>query len=77
MAPSIKSVTQRSDTDAMSRLNLIVESWTQGFNTGAIIILMLIVLCNYRKGVVLHKLILTEVSETGYRLPISSELTIG
>ena len=40
----------------------IVEAWAQGYNVGSLIILMLIVLCNYRKRVLLHKLILLEVS---------------
>lgn len=39
----------------------IVEAWGQGFNVGALVIIILIVLCNYRKNVLLHKLILLEV----------------
>lgn len=40
----------------------IVEGWAQGFNVGAVILLILLLLCNYRKGILLHKLILLEVS---------------
>ena len=41
---------------------VIVEAWGQGLNVGAIVILILIVLCNYRRHVLLHKLVLLEVS---------------
>lgn len=39
----------------------ILEAWAEGFYVGALIILILIVLCNIKKGVLLHKLILLEV----------------
>ena len=39
----------------------ILEAWAEGFNVGALIILILIVLCNIKRGVWLHKLILLEV----------------
>lgn len=39
----------------------IAEAWAQGFNFGSLVILILFVLCNYRRGVLLHKLILLEV----------------
>lgn len=45
-----------------SRSQVIIEAWAQGFNFGALIILVLFVLCNYRRGILLHKLILLEVS---------------
>lgn len=38
-----------------------LEAWAQGYNVGSFIILILIVLCNYRSGILLHKLILLEV----------------
>ncbi|EUC49124.1 hypothetical protein COCMIDRAFT_85357 [Bipolaris oryzae ATCC 44560] len=38
-----------------------LEAWAQGYNVGSFIILMLIVLCNYRSGILLHKLILLEL----------------
>jgi hypothetical protein len=39
----------------------VVEAWADGFNVGALIILILIVFCNIKSGVWLHKLILLEV----------------
>ena len=39
----------------------ILEAWGQGFNVGSLVILILLVLCNYRRHVLLHKLILLEV----------------
>ncbi|MCJ1465986.1 hypothetical protein MMC07_004605 [Pseudocyphellaria aurata] len=45
----------------MSSSDQIVEAWGQGFNIGALIILILLVFCNYRAGVLLHKLILLEL----------------
>jgi hypothetical protein len=47
-----------------SRSQIIIEAWAQGFNFGALVILVLFVLCNYRRGIVLHKLILLEVSSS-------------
>ncbi|PVH93580.1 hypothetical protein DM02DRAFT_481551, partial [Periconia macrospinosa] len=38
-----------------------LEAWAQGFNVGSLIILILIVFCNYRSGIILHKLILLEL----------------
>ena len=38
-----------------------LEAWAQGYNVGSLIILILIVFCNYRSGIWLHKLILLEV----------------
>jgi len=37
------------------------EAWAQGYNVGSLVILILIVFCNYRSGILLHKLILLEV----------------
>lgn len=39
-----------------------LEAWAQGYNVGSLIVLILIVFCNYRSGIWLHKLILLEVS---------------
>lgn len=39
----------------------ILEAWAQGYMVGSLVILMLLVVCNYRKRVTLHKLILLEV----------------
>lgn len=41
---------------------LILESWAQGFMVGSLIIMSCITLANMRKRVLLHKLILIEVS---------------
>jgi hypothetical protein len=41
-----------------------LEAWAQGYNVGSLIILILIVFCNYRSGIWLHKLILLEVCKT-------------
>lgn len=41
---------------------LILEAWAQGFMVGALIIMSCITLANMRRGVLLHKLILIEVS---------------
>ncbi|KAF2003587.1 hypothetical protein P154DRAFT_78708 [Amniculicola lignicola CBS 123094] len=38
-----------------------LEAWAQGYNVGSLIILILIVFCNYRAGILLHKLILLEL----------------
>jgi hypothetical protein len=41
-----------------------LEAWAQGYNVGSLVILILIVVCNYRSGIWLHKLILLEVRRT-------------
>ena len=41
----------------------ILEAWGEGNNVGSLVILILIVFCNYRSGIWLHKLILLEVCE--------------
>jgi hypothetical protein len=46
----------------MSMDDGFLEAWAQGYNVGSLIILILIVVCNYRSGIWLHKLILLEVS---------------
>ena len=43
------------------RQQIIVEAWGQGLNVGSLVFITLIVLCNYRKNILLHKLILLEV----------------
>jgi hypothetical protein len=50
--------------DDSTRKEIILEAWGQGFNVGALLIIIFIVLCNYRKGILLHKLIVIEVSHT-------------
>ena len=45
----------------------IVESWSQGFMVGALLIMAGITVSNMRRGVLLHKLILLEVCDLGVR----------
>lgn len=45
-----------------SPAKLTLEAWSQGFMIGALIIMIGITLANMRRGVLLHKLILIEVS---------------
>jgi len=42
---------------------LIIESWAQGFMVGSILIMLCTTVSNYRRGVLLHKLILLEVKK--------------
>ncbi|KAI8935459.1 hypothetical protein NX059_008029 [Plenodomus lindquistii] len=59
-----ESVTTRTSPPTRDSLNLeggFLEAWAQGYNVGSLIILILIVLCNYRSGIWLHKLILLEL----------------
>lgn len=56
--------------DAATPEGYILESWSEGFMVGALIIMACITVANMRKGVILHKLILFEVclslSSTSY-----------
>jgi hypothetical protein len=49
--------------DSLSIEGGFLEAWAQGYNVGSLVILILIVFCNYRSGIWLHKLILLEVSK--------------
>lgn len=40
---------------------LILESWSQGFMVGALMIMACITVANMKRGIILHKLILLEV----------------
>jgi hypothetical protein len=54
----------RTEPPTRASLNVeggFLEAWAQGYNVGSLIILILIVFCNYRSGILLHKLILLEV----------------
>ena len=42
----------------------VVESWSQGFMVGALLIMACITVANMRRGVLLHKLILAEVGKS-------------
>ena len=70
MAPTIASLAmpllKRDPAETPTKASLTVndvtlESWGQGFNVGSLVVLVLLVLCNYRRHVLLHKLILLEV----------------
>jgi hypothetical protein len=50
---------------------ITLESWSQGFMVGSLIIMAAITLGNMRSGVMLHKLILIEVCPTLTILPCS------
>jgi len=54
--------TSPPNRESMTTEGGFLEAWAQGYNVGALIILILIVFCNYRSGMWLHKLILLEVS---------------
>jgi hypothetical protein len=41
---------------------LIIEAWAQGYMVGSLIIMAALAVANMRKGVLLHKLIVLEVS---------------
>lgn len=63
--PAILSLRSRGSDGALGdgiSQQVIVEAWAQGFNVGGLVLLVLLVLCNYRRHVLLHKLILLEVS---------------
>ncbi|KAL1801426.1 hypothetical protein ACET3X_001768 [Alternaria dauci] len=47
--------------ESMTTEGGFLEAWAQGYNVGSLIILILIVFCNYRSGILLHKLILLEL----------------
>ncbi|CAI6091125.1 unnamed protein product [Clonostachys chloroleuca] len=50
----------------LTREQAIVEAWAQGFSVGSVVILILFVLCNYRRKILLHKLILLELFLAGW-----------
>jgi hypothetical protein len=49
-----------------------LEAWAQGYNVGSLVILILIVFCNYRSGIWLHKLILLEACDVISSIPSSA-----
>lgn len=57
LVPRASNATKAS----MSQSDQILEAWGEGFNLGALVILILLVFCNYRVKILLHKLILLEV----------------
>lgn len=70
MAPANDSVLVQNQSASQSSIptrahltleGVILEAWGEGFNVGALVMLILLVFCNYRPGVILHKLIALEV----------------
>ncbi|KAM5343476.1 hypothetical protein ACJ41O_012013 [Fusarium nematophilum] len=55
-------MTSHFEARPSSQARLTLEAWSQGFMIGALIIMVGITLSNMRRGVLLHKLILVEVS---------------
>ncbi|KAF1911261.1 hypothetical protein BDU57DRAFT_97534 [Ampelomyces quisqualis] len=53
--------TSPSTRESLTTEGGILEAWAQGYNVGSLVILILIVFCNYRSGIRLHKLILLEL----------------
>lgn len=51
-----REVTKPTNVDG-----IIVEAWAEGYMVGSLIIMSCITVANMRRGVLLHKLILTEV----------------
>lgn len=60
-----RASTSNATKAALDQSDQILEAWGEGFNLGALIILILLLFCNYRVGVLLHKLILLEVRNPG------------
>jgi hypothetical protein len=48
--------------------DFVVESWSEGFMVGALIIMACVTVANMRRGVLLHKLILAEVRKATHCL---------
>lgn len=56
MSPK-RPANRTTDLDA-----LVLEAWGQGMMVGALVVMTALTVANMRKGVLLHKLILAEVS---------------
>ncbi|KAF1845122.1 uncharacterized protein K460DRAFT_385730 [Cucurbitaria berberidis CBS 394.84] len=59
--PELSTRTSPPTRASLSTEGGFLEAWAQGYNVGSLIILILIVFCNYRSGIWLHKLILLEL----------------
>jgi len=57
MSPIKRAVPKPTDPES-----LVLEAWAEGYMVGSLIILSCITMANMRRGVLLHKLILLEVS---------------
>lgn len=60
--PEPSTRTSPPTRDSLTAEGGFLEAWAQGYNVGSLIILILIVFCNYKSGIWLHKLILMEAS---------------
>ena len=56
-------MTRTEDIAKPTGTGLTIEAWAQGFMVGALIIMACVTIANMRRKVLLHKLILVEVSE--------------
>ena len=65
MLPQPKVVNQHQRSNE-SLDEVILEAWSQGFLVGGLIVLIMITVANMRRGVLLHKLILIEVSSVSF-----------
>ena len=65
MLPQPKEVNHHQRSNE-SLDEVILEAWSQGFLVGGLIVLIMITVANMRRGVLLHKLILIEVSSVSF-----------
>lgn len=56
---------QRPENDPAA---LVLEAWSQGLMTGSLVIMAAVTFANMRRGVLLHKLILLEVTPSSINL---------
>ncbi len=59
-------VSRRVQSPDEDRAALVLEAWSQGLMTGSLVIMAAVTIANMRPGVLLHKLILLEVIESGF-----------
>lgn len=66
--PAIQHVARSSAASDISKPTdadaLILEAWSQGYMVGSLIIMGALTVANMRRGIILHKLILLEVSSS-------------
>ncbi|KAF7513973.1 hypothetical protein GJ744_006587 [Endocarpon pusillum] len=61
MPPSKRAPAGKPTKASLTPDDLTLEAWGEGYHVGSLVILLLLVLCNYRRHVLLHKLILLEL----------------
>ena len=69
--PESQRVTRPTQPDA-----LVLEAWGQGLLVGALLVMLAITIANMRKRVLLHKLILAEVSKYDFEYEIDLQQRI-